>query len=294
MTKATPATARDSSTARAERDDRDDRDDRDATQTGLITPVMRALKLLRFVADGGSTANMSEVGRRIGVNRVTVMRLLATLEHEGVLEPLPHGGHRLGLGFLTLSAAALAGEDHLATARRVLTRVTSETGLSSYLTVLDGTQVRYLLCETPALPLVSNIRAGSRVTAHLTAPGRSLLAHLSPERRRALLGPEPLAAATAQSARTYAALDAQLARDRETGCAWSQDGFEAGIDACAAAVLDAQGRPLAALSVAGPRSLVGTDTLSRERTAAVVKSGAADLTVLLADAPAFLAAAERA
>ncbi|MBN9115682.1 MAG: IclR family transcriptional regulator, partial [Pandoraea sp.] len=122
---------------------------------------------------------------------------------------------------------------------------------------------------------------------------RSLLAHLSTERRRALLGPEPLAAATAQSARTHAALDAQLERDRDAGCAWSQDGFEAGIDACAAAVLDAHGRPLAALSVAGPRSLVGTDTLTRERTARAVKSGAADLAILLADAPAFLAAAER-
>ncbi|VVE11785.1 Transcriptional repressor IclR [Pandoraea eparura] len=268
-------------------------DGHDAGQTGLVTPVMRALKLLRYIADGGSTANVSDVGRRIGVNRVTVMRLIETLQFEGVLEPLPQGGHRLGLNFLTLAATALAGEDHLATARRVLTRVTTETGLSSYLTVLDGAQVRYLLCETPALPLVSNIRAGSRVTAHLTAPGRSLLAHLSTERRRALLGPEPLAAATAQSARTYASLDAQLTRDRETGCAWSQDGFEAGIDACAAAVLDAHGRPLAALSVAGPRSLVGTDTLTRERTARAVKSGAADLAILLADAPAFLAAAER-
>ncbi|VVE88183.1 IclR family transcriptional regulator [Pandoraea bronchicola] len=289
MTKASQiaATATDAATDAATTDAHD------ATQAGLVTPVMRALKLLRFVADGGSTANLSEVGRRIGVNRVTVMRLIETLQFEGVLEPLPQGGHRLGLGFLTLAASALAGEDHLATARRVLTRVTNETGLSSYLTVLDGAQVRYLLCETPALPLVSNIRAGSRVTAHLTAPGRSLLAHLSPERRRALLGPEPLAAATAQSARTYAALDAQLARDRDAGCAWSQDGFEAGIDACAAAALDAHGRPLAALSVAGPRSLVGTDTVTRERTAAAVKSGAADLAVLLADAPAFLAAAGR-
>ncbi|MGD1325560.1 IclR family transcriptional regulator, partial [Pandoraea pnomenusa] len=232
MTKAAPDTDRADGAADAP----------DTALAGLVTPVMRALKLLRFVADGGSTANLSEVGRRIGVNRVTVMRLIETLQFEGVLEPLAQGGHRLGLGFLTLAATALAGEDHLATARRVLTRVTGETGLSSYLTVLDGANVRYLLCETPALPLVSNIRAGSRVTAHLTAPGRALLAHLSGERRRALLGPEPLAAVTAQSARTYAALDAQLAADRDAGCAWSQDGFEAGIDACAAAVLDSHGR----------------------------------------------------
>ena len=36
-----------------------------------------------------------------------------------------------------------------------------------------------------------------------------------------------------------------------------------------------------------------TDTRTRERTARAVKSGAADLAVLLTDSPAFLAAAER-
>lgn len=28
----------------------------------LVTPVVRALRLLKFIAEGGSTANLSEVG----------------------------------------------------------------------------------------------------------------------------------------------------------------------------------------------------------------------------------------
>ena len=72
----------------------------------LVSPVVRAFRLLRYVVDGGSTSNLSEVGRSIDVNRVTVMRLIATLEHEGVLEALPQGGHRIGLPFLKLATAA--------------------------------------------------------------------------------------------------------------------------------------------------------------------------------------------
>ena len=56
------------------------------SEKNLVTPVMRGMRLLRYIAEGGSTANLSEVGRLIDVNRVTVMRLLTTLEHEGLIE----------------------------------------------------------------------------------------------------------------------------------------------------------------------------------------------------------------
>lgn len=50
-----------------------------------MSALARAFRVLRYVVDGVSTANLSEVGRQIAVYRVTVMRMLATLEHEGVL-----------------------------------------------------------------------------------------------------------------------------------------------------------------------------------------------------------------
>src|SRR5699024_2102727 len=87
--------------------------------TSLVTPVVRGLRLLRYIAEGGSTANTSEVGRLIDVNRVTVSRLLATLEAEGLIERLPQGGHQVATGFLSLAASCLAENDLLGAARRV-------------------------------------------------------------------------------------------------------------------------------------------------------------------------------
>lgn len=259
--------------------DIDQDDEVDAVQ--LVSPVVRGLRLLRFIAEGGSTANLSEVGRRIDVNRVTVMRLLATLEHEGMIERLPQGGHAVGFPFLKLASRVLASNDLTSFARRVLARLTDSLQLSSYLAVPDGGHVLYLLRDMPTTGLVSNIQVGSRVPAHLTTPGRVLIAHLPPEALRELLGDDPLPTVTGQSPATHARLADILAADLDRGCAWSFSAFEPGIDSCAAPVHDASGDVIAAISVAGPQQRFEADTTLRERTEKEVKTAARDLSALL-------------
>ncbi|WP_213308118.1 IclR family transcriptional regulator [Paraburkholderia sacchari] len=247
----------------------------------LVTPVVRALRLLKFVAEGGSTANLSELGRRIDVNRVTVMRLLATLEHERMLERLPQGGHQAGFAFLKLGASVLAGQDLTTFARRVLATLSESLKLSAYLTVRDGRDVLYLLRDMPQTALVSNIQVGSRVPVHQITPGRMLIAHMPESELRDLLGPEPLATATPQGATSYARLTEILGADHARGCAWSFSGFEPGIDACAAPVFDASGAVVAAISTAGPAQRFELDPQLRERTEREVKRAARDLSGLL-------------
>ncbi|MFJ5382953.1 IclR family transcriptional regulator [Cupriavidus sp. CER94] len=260
--------------------------DADAADTAgaspqLVTPVMRGLRLLRFIAEGGSTANLSEVGRRIDVNRVTVMRLLDTLEHEGMVERLPQGGHTVGFAFLKMASRVLAANDLTTFARRILAQLSSSLKLSAYLAVPDGGDVLYLLRDMPDTGLVSNIQVGSRVPAHLTTPGRMLLAHLSAEALRARLGDDPLPTVTRQSPATHARLADILAADRERGCAWSFSAFEPGIDSCAAPVCDAGGNVIAAISVAGPQQRFEADGTLRERAEKEVKAAARDLSALL-------------
>lgn len=247
----------------------------------LVTPVMRGLRLLRFIAEGGSTSNLSEVGRRIDVNRVTVMRLLDTLEHEGMVERLPQGGHTVGFAFLKMASRVLAANDLTTFARRILAQLSRSLELSAYLAVLDGGDVLYLLRDMPNTGLVSNIQVGSRVPAHLTTPGRMLLAHLSADELRERLGDDPLPTVTRQSPGNHARLADILAADRERGCAWSFSAFEPGIDSCAAPVCDAAGDVIAAISVAGPQQRFELDGTLRERTEKEVKAAARDLSALL-------------
>jgi len=246
----------------------------------LISPVQRALKLLDFVANGGSTTQLSRIARELDINRVTLARLLDTLEHERMIEPSPEGaGYRIGSRFLAMAAAALGDRDLLRLAQPILARLAAELQFSAHLAVLSGDQIVYLLQELPDTLLVSNVRVGSRLPAHVAAPGRVLLAALSPSERRSLLGRGPLSAATRHTPTTHADLDRLIGEDARRGRAWSFSGYEKGVDACAAPVFDRFGKIVAAISVAGPDSRF--DEAMRARTGEAVTDAARLLSKML-------------
>ncbi|SDR41320.1 transcriptional regulator, IclR family [Paraburkholderia fungorum] len=245
--------------------------DNPKTGDNSASPVERAFRLLRFIAEGGSTANLSDVARQINVNRVTVMRLLDSLKAAELIEANPQGGsHRLGMSFLTLAASALGSSDLMARARQVLPGLVERTGLSAYLAVLEGAEIIYLLCETPDTPLVSRIRVGSRIPAHRATPGLAMLANLQPAALNALYADD----SSDNAKPDWNALDQALETVRKNGCAWSFSGLEAGIDSCAAAVRNSQGSVLAALSVAGPNTAFSSDESLRDTVEISVKAAA--------------------
>ncbi|KQY51001.1 MULTISPECIES: IclR family transcriptional regulator [unclassified Nocardioides] len=242
------------------------------------SPTERVFALLRHVSEGGSTANLSELARATGINRVTAMRLLEDLEAAGMLERQESGGHRIGLAFLKLAGHSLGSVDLTSLGRRCLRALSNRLQLTAYLVVLDGNECLYLMRSVPATPLVSNIAVGSRVPAHWVAPGRVLLGgHTEPD-LRALLGTEPLPTVSDQTPSSYDALTALLAEESAQGTAWSSGAYEAGVDACAAVVNGHDGRPVAALSVAGPTAQL---TDRRDEIERAVADEATDLSTML-------------
>ena len=232
----------------------------DNSTTGLVSPVIRGLRLLEFIAQGGSTENLSETGRLIDVNRVTVMRLLATLEHEGMIEKLPGGGYQVGLRYLTMAAKGMGGHDLISTGRRVVRGLCQQTGHAAYLSLPDGPDITYVLREMPPAGLVSLITIGSRIAAWRAAPGQAMLAALTPE---ALIQRAELSALSQADPDAFQALQIRLQEVRAQGFAWSHSGLEQGISACAVAVTDRSGQPVAALSVAGPAQALAEKTTRR-------------------------------
>lgn len=218
-----------------------------------VPPVERAFRVLRYIADGNSCANISRAAKDTGVNRTTLIRLLHTLEQEAMIEKADHAqGYSLGTGLLNLAASALYSRDVVQVAHPELRRLVRELGLSAHLGILDGREITYLLRETPNLHLVSNVRVGSRLPAHATTIGRIILAHRDFAEVEALFATAGMEPATDKTATTLAALREQLAGDRRAGIAWSVSNFEAGIGSAAVAVFDAQGKAIGAINVTGP------------------------------------------
>jgi DNA-binding IclR family transcriptional regulator len=221
-----------------------------------VPPVARAFTLLRYIAAGNRCRNISNAAKATDINRTTLIRLLATLEEEGMIEAIPdEGGYRLGTGLITLAAEALHGRGIAQVAQPFLTELVRGLNLSAHLGILEGREIVYLTRVTPNSHLASNVREGTRLPAHATTIGRILLADLSPKELRARYAGVQLEAYSERTRTTLAALEKQLAEDRELGVAWSMANFEPEIGSAAALVRDHRGQAAGAINVTGHASV---------------------------------------
>lgn len=242
-----------------------------------VPPVVRAIRLLRHVAAGHSLANLSRAARDTGIERTTLLRLIHTLQDEGFIEQAAGGRHTLGTALIELAGQKIFSLDLAQAATPVLARLALELGLSCHLGILQGRDVVYIVRQTPNLHLVSNIRVGSRLPAHATTMGRIILAQMPSADVDTLFEGAPLAAATAKTATTPAALRRQLREDRAAGYAASQSHFEIGIDSYAAAVFDHTGLAAGAINVSGPESAFAGAPVRRADIIAALLAAAQDI-----------------
>lgn len=244
--------------------------------TYSVPPVARAFKLLRHIASGDAVVNISDAARTLGISRTTLIRLIATLETEQMIERTADGrGYKLGLGLAGLAGQALFTSDIVQVGNSILQQLTDDLTLSSHIGVLSGRDVLYVARRTPNVHLVSNVGIGSRLPSHATTLGRIILAHLPREQVVALFQGVKLTAATVKTPTTLPALLRQLETDHRDGVARSDSHFEVGISSAAAVVFERTGAVAGAINVTGPSASFATHPRRRAEIELAVR-GAAD------------------
>jgi DNA-binding IclR family transcriptional regulator len=135
----------------------------------------------------------------------------------------------------------------------VLGRLVARVGETAHLGVLHGAETLYLLKEQPTvsrIPVTLVTDVGVRLPAHLTASGRSILAHLPAAQVRALF---PVARGfvdrTGAGPATLPELRRVLAAEKRQKWAEEIGLITAGLQSVAACAFDHSGRPCAAISV---------------------------------------------
>jgi DNA-binding IclR family transcriptional regulator len=243
-----------------------------------VPPVERAFRLLRHIAAGDSVANMSLSARALGISRTTMMRLIATLEAEQMIERKVDGtGYSLGLGLVGLAGQALYASDLVQVGDPVIAGLARQLGLSTHIGVLDGRDVLYVARRTPNVHLVSNVGIGSRLPAHATTMGRIMLAHLPVSEIEELYRNKPLRRITDKTPVTLQALLAQCSKDRTAGIAWSDSHYEAGIASAASVIFDRLGGVIGALNVTGPTASFATHAGRHTEIDVAVRAAAATI-----------------
>lgn len=108
-------------------------------------------------------------------------------------------------------------------------------------------------------------RPGGRVKLHCSGAGKAMLAHLSATEVARVLQLHGLPRATERTIDTPKKLAAALDQLRQRGFALDDEGHTIGPRCVAAAILDEEGRPLAALSVSGPGARIDETTMNQLR-----------------------------
>lgn len=215
--------------------------------------VSVALSVLEAVAEH-QPIGVSELSRTMDLPKSTTQRMLLTL---GDLGWIRAGDEEPTRWSLTAKAMAIGAhhrgdEEIRRVALPVMRMLAAETGETVHLSVPEDRRVVLILKVESDSPVRTHTTIGNSAPMHTAASGKALLAAMPEARANALLTASPLEAVTPQTETDVAAVQRELERTRRQGYAVTVGTRHPEIAAVGAAVLDARGLPVAAVSLSLP------------------------------------------
>ena len=215
-----------------------------------VQSFARGLEVIRSFSAQAPQQTLSEVAQRTGLTRAGARRILLTLEGLGYVRSQGRqfslAPRILDLGFAYLSSLPLWN-----LAEPVMERLVEEIKESCSAAVLDSAEVVYVL-RIPTHKIMSiNLGIGSRLPAHCTSMGRTLLAELEPASLDALLREHPPLRHTERTITDVNRLKAELATVRQQGWCLVNQELEEGLVSLSAPIRDRAGRAIAAMNISG-------------------------------------------
>jgi len=218
-----------------------------------IKVLDKSLSVLELLLQKDSAMNMTEFSEKLGLYPSTIHRILDTLKHWGYVEQDPHTQkYQLGLKALELGMAKLHQMDLVREATPYLKELVNQCNETVHLGALNEGEVLYLAKEESSQTIRMISYVGKRAPLHCTALGKVLLAYLSAEERKKILGKEVLPRLTENTITDKGELEKELGKVREQGFALDREENEKDVRCVAAPIRNYQGEVIAALSISSP------------------------------------------
>lgn len=221
----------------------------------VVQSLAKGFRVLEAFSASEPELTLAEAARRAGLDNATAFRLLNTLVMLGYVARIDATRRfRLSMKTLDLGFNAIARTDLREIARPVLRSLVGNVNEAASLGVIDdGGDVVYLERVQAGLARLGvDVRIGSRVPAYCSAIGHALLAWLPTGEQRRILDSQPRVKLTPATPVTMAEIQRRLAKARRNGWVLSDQEVAPGLRVLAAPVLDRDGVPAAAVSVAAP------------------------------------------
>jgi IclR family pca regulon transcriptional regulator len=220
----------------------------------LVNSLSKGLRVLEAFSAERNEMTLSEVARAAGIDPGTAFRMLNTLVMLGYVARVPGSKRfRLTLKVVDLGFHAIGRSDLRELARPILRSLVDEISEAASLGVLDGGDVLYVERVRAGLTRLGvDIRIGTLIPAASGIIGHAILAFLPAADRERILETPPRRSDAALQSLSKAELVRTLEGVRQRGYALQDSLFGNGLRVLAVPVLDGDGCPVAAISLAAP------------------------------------------
>jgi IclR family transcriptional regulator, KDG regulon repressor len=231
-----------------------------------INSVEHALDLLDAICDEGGEARVSQLSQRLGMNKTSVYRLLATFEKRGFVERGDDAvKYRLGLRAYEMGQKLLSRMGMLRKARPVMERLARQCNEAVYFMVRRGDEILLLDMADSAQQVKIVALTGRRYSLAATTFGRVFQAfgeRPAADGKKHLEVKLPLAAAVDE-------LDSL----RRRGVCIDEHAFGEGVTGVAVPLLNAKGEVAAVLAILAPAFRMHRERVEAELVPALKDAG---------------------
>ena len=241
-----------------------------------VKSAARVLDILEYLARSDRELTLTQIATALGLPKSSTWLLLQTLVGRDYLELASASGpFSLGPKVMELAGAYTRKAGLLQSFPAIARGLVQACEETVQLAVLSGIEILYLAKEDGTRPVRLVSDTGQRLPAYATALGKVLLASLSDAELKERLSNAPLTRMTSHTITSIPHLMRELALVHTRGYAIDNEEVEDGLLCFAAPVRDADGRVVAAISVAVPKNRVGEG--ETDRYVGLIREGAGEL-----------------
>jgi IclR family transcriptional regulator, acetate operon repressor len=248
-----------------------------------VQSLNRAMSILNALANSDDGLTLTVLARQVALPPSSTHRLLTTLQQQRFVrfDSTSMSWH-IGVQAFVVGNAFAQSCDVVALAKSYMRRLMEQTGETVNLYVLNGGGA-ICMAQVQSPQMIRAIsRPGGGLGMHRSAAGKCMLANMAKQEVVDILAKHGLPRSTRNTIGSVKKLNLDLARTRSRGFAVDDEEFALGLRCVAAPIFDEDGRPHAALSVAGP-----TARITRERVPSlgeIVAAAARSVTIELGHA----------
>jgi DNA-binding IclR family transcriptional regulator len=228
----------------------------DPTASSLyVQSVEKAMKVLTAFDGSKRQLSLSEIAAITGFDMSATQRFSYTLAALGYLFKDPDSRkYELSPRLMDFTYHYLTSNDLVSRATPYLQQLGSETEEATNLTVLDNTDIVFVLRVVSRNVFNAHVITGSRLPAYCTAPGLAILATLADGEIDDILSRSNLVPYTASTVYQPRKIKERIAQIRKQGYAHTEDEYFVSDISTAAAITNARGRGIGAVNIAVARS----------------------------------------